>query len=382
VTVFETERIRLSKSVVGPEEAEAVTRVICEDGYLGMGQEVRLFEEELRRFLGGDVEIITVSTGTAALHLATMAVLSPGDEVLVQSLTFLSSFQAIGAANAIPVPCEVISETITIDLEDAEKKLTSRTRAIMPVHYASNPADRIRVYQFARTHHLRVIEDAAHAFGCVENGRVIGSDGDVVCFSFDGIKNITSGEGGAVVTKDPRVAEVVRDARLLSVRKDTEKRFEGQRSWEFDVTRQGYRFHMSNIFAAIGRVQLRRFEREFRERRVTLARNYRSALREITGLVLLAGEPGDIVPHIFPIRVLDGKRDGLRRCLESQNIESGIHYQPNHLLSLYGARSGQLPRTEALYRELLTLPLHPDLSDSDQERVISTVRDFFESNSG
>ncbi|HZE22127.1 MAG TPA: DegT/DnrJ/EryC1/StrS family aminotransferase, partial [Desulfobaccales bacterium] len=198
----------------------------------------------------------------------------------------------------------------------------------------------------------------------------------IVCFSFDGIKNITSGEGGAVVTADPEVIQSVQDARLLGVHKDTEKRFKGERSWEFDVRQQGYRYHLSNLFAALGRVQLERFESEFKPRRIALAQKYRAALAGAAGIRLLQGDPGPIVPHIFPIRVVNGKRDELRQFLTDRGIETGIHYKPNHLLSYFGGGQGTLPVTEKLYEELLTLPLHPELTDADLDQVIMSVQEF------
>lgn len=369
--------IHISRSVVGAAELEAMGRVVQEDGYLGMGREVRAFEEELKAYLGGqDRSVICLNSGTAALHLAVQAVTHPGDEVLVQSLTFVASFQAISAAGAVPVACEVYPETVTLDLEDAARRITPRTRAVMPVHYASNPGDLEAIYGFARRHGLRVIEDAAHAFGCTYQGRKIGSFGDLVCFSFDGLKNITSGEGGAVVTSDPQVIQVVQDARLLGVQRDTEKRYQGARSWEFDVQHQGYRYHLSNLFAAIGRVQLRRFEGELKPRRVELSQKYRAALAGTANLQLLQGDPGPIIPHIFPIRVLNGRRDGLRQFLRDRGIESGIHYKPNHLLSFYGGGREALPVTERLYEELLTLPLHPGLGDEEIDSVCAAVREF------
>ena len=369
--------IHISRSVVGAAELEAMGRVVQEDGYLGMGREVRAFEEELKAYLGGqDHSVICLNSGTAALHLAVQAVTHPGDEVLVQSLTFVASFQAISAAGAVPVACEVYPETVTLDLEDAARRITPRTRAVMPVHYASNPGDLEAIYGFARRHGLRVIEDAAHAFGCTYQGRMIGSFGDLVCFSFDGLKNITSGEGGAVVTSDPHVIQVVQDARLLGVQRDTEKRYQGARSWEFDVQHQGYRYHLSNLFAAIGRVQLGRFEGELKPRRVELSQKYRAALAGTGNLQLLQGDPGPIIPHIFPIRVLNGRRDGLRQFLRDRGIESGIHYKPNHLLSFYGGGREALPVTERLYEELLTLPLHPGLGDEEIDSVCAAVREF------
>lgn len=374
--------ILISKSVVGTAELEAIGRVMQEDGYLGMGREVRAFEEELQEYFGGrDRKVICLNSGTAALHLAVQAVTRPGDEVLVQSLTFIASFQAISAAGAVPVACEVYPDTVTLDLEDAAKRITPRTKAVMPVHYASNPGDLEAIYGFARRYGLRVIEDAAHAFGCTYQGRKVGSFGDVSCFSFDGLKNITSGEGGAVVTADPEVVQIVQDARLLGVQRDTEKRYQGARSWEFDVQHQGYRYHLSNLFAAVGRVQLRRFEGEFKPRRIALARQYRAALTGTANLQLFKGDPGPIVPHIFPIRVLNGKRDGLRQFLRDRGIESGIHYKPNHLLSFYGGGREALPVTERLYEELLTLPLHPGLKDDEVEVVSAAVKEFLATSS-
>jgi dTDP-4-amino-4,6-dideoxygalactose transaminase len=372
--------IKLSKAMVGQPELEALARVMREDGYLGMGGEVRAFEAELKDYLGaGDRQVVCVNSGTAALHLAVAAVTRPGDEVLVQSLTFVASFQAISAAGAVPVACEVHPETVTLDLADAARRLSPRTRAVMPVHYASNPGALAEIYEFARRHDLRVIEDAAHAFGCTHAGRMIGSFGDLVCFSFDGLKNITSGEGGAVVTAEARAAQYIQDARLLGVERDTEKRYQGDRSWEFDVRHQGYRYHLSNLFGALGRVQLKRFEPELKPRRLALARQYRAALKDIPGLKLLEGEPGAIVPHIFPVRVLNGRRQALRRFLLERQVETGIHYKPNHLLAYYGGKRGLLPVTEQLYEELLTLPLHPGLTEAEMEVIIGGVQDFFRS---
>ncbi|MEG6593537.1 aminotransferase class I/II-fold pyridoxal phosphate-dependent enzyme, partial [Desulfovibrio sp. 1188_IL3213] len=200
--------MRLSRSIVGEAEARAVSRVLLEDGYLGMGNEVRLFEEEVAQYLGVKADqVITVNTGTAALHLAVDAAAALSrvpckPEVLVPSLTFVASFQAITAAGCVPVPCDVLAGTGTLDLADAEKRLTPNTIAVMFVDYASNPWHLDEVYDFARRKGLRVVEDAAHAFGCKHHGRKIGSFGDLVCFSFDGIKNITCGEGGCLVAFD------------------------------------------------------------------------------------------------------------------------------------------------------------------------------------
>jgi len=367
------QQIRLSKSTVGERETEALAQVIG-DGRLGMGSFVEKFERELDAFIGGGRQVMCVNTGTAALHLAVQACgIGPGDEVLLPSITYVASFQAVSATGATPVACDVDPNTLCLDPGDAGRRITRRTKAIMPVHYASGQGDLEGVYDLARKHGLRVIEDAAHAFGGFWKGARVGAMGDVVCFSFDGIKNITSGEGGAVVTSDTDIARRVRDARLLGVEKDTEKRYQGQRSWEFDVTEQGWRYHMSNLFAAIGRVQLQRLDCEFAPKRVALAKRYEELFEGAPQIRTLHLDYGRVVPHIFPIRIADGRRDLVQQALLAAGIECGIHYKPNHLLSLYGGGAVRLPVAEEAYRQMLTLPLHVELTEEDQDRIVEVV---------
>lgn len=367
--------IRLSKSIVGEAEM-AATGAVLERGFLGMGSEVQRFEEELSAYFGGR-EVACVNTGTSALHLALQAIgVGAGDEVLVPTLTYVASFQAIVATGAVPVACDVREIDGLLDLEDAERRVTLKTRAIMPVHYASFAGDLEAVYAFSKRHGLRVVEDAAHAFGCTHGNRRIGSFGDVVCFSFDGIKNITSGEGGAVVSADRDVMARVRDARLLGVERDSEKRYRGERSWDFEVTAQGWRYHMSDLMAAIGRVQLNRFEEDFKPHRRKLVARYREALDGISGLSLFKSDSDGVVPHIFPVRILDGRRDEVRQALEDKGIQTGIHYKPNHLLDYFGGGKASLPVAERLYGELLTLPMHPGVSDEECDCVIAKLIDL------
>lgn len=365
--------VRLSRSSTGEAEITAVAEAVRRAA-LGMGVEVESFEQELAAYIGGQRQVICVNTGTSALQLAVQACgLGPGDEVLVPTLTFVASFQAISATGATPVACDVCEDDACLDPADAARRITPRTKAIMPVHYASGPGRLDEIYALAQRHNLRVIEDAAHAFGGTWQGRRVGAVGDVVCFSFDGIKNITSGEGGAVVTADARVVARVQDARLLGVEKDTEKRYAGQRSWEFDVTTQGWRYHLSNVFAALGRAQLRRLAGEFAPRRVQLARRYVERLAGVPGVRHLNLDYGSVVPHIFPIFISGGKRDVVREALRAENIESGIHYKPNHLLTLFGGGKVRLPVAEKLYAEMLTLPLHSELTNSEQDRVLAVL---------
>lgn len=367
--------IRLSKSTITEAEKNAVMGVL-DRGYLGMGQEVQQFEERLTDFFGRPA--VCVVNGTAALHLACQATgIGVGDEVLLQSLTYVASFQAISATGAKPVACDVDPATLVLDWRDAEKRLTAHTKAVMPIHYAGGVGDIDGIYNFASRHGLRVIEDAAHAFGTLHKGVRVGGFGDIACFSFDGIKNITSGEGGCVVTDDMTVLRKIQDARLLGVEKDTEKRYAGQRSWEFDVTAQGWRYHMSNIMAAIGLEQLTRFP-EMAGKRQALARRYDSLLAGHSRIRTIKCDYNSIVPHIYVVRI-DGlfDREKLRENMLGVGIQTGVHYKPNHLLSLYhSADVIPLQVTEAVYPELMTLPLHPDMDNSDVEFVFEKLCSF------
>lgn len=368
--------IRVSKSVVGKEESNAVKKIIETLGYLGMGSEVGLFENELELFFGNpNYKTICVNSGTSALHLAIESITKPGDEVLVPSLTYVATFQAISAAGCIPISCEVNKDTLLLDTKDAKKRISKKTKVILPVFYAGNPYNYLEIYKFANEHNLRVIEDAAHAFGSVYNGKKIGAQGDIICFSFDGIKNITSGEGGAIVTSDKDVINYVKDARLLGVQKDSEKRYKGERSWEFDVSIQGYRFHMSNIFAAIGRVQLKRFINEFDITRKNIAKEYTRLLIDNKKIKLIKMNYDNVVPHIFPILVMDNLRNKLVESLLENDVQCGLHYKPNHLLSKYKT-SYKLDITEKVFNQILTIPLHPEINNSEIKKITNIINNI------
>lgn len=359
--------IRLSKSRIGDQEKKAVLKVL-ENEFLGMGEEVKTFEKELSHFFKR--QAICVVNGTSALQLALQAIgIKSGDEVLVPSLTYLASFQAISANGAKPIPCDIDQESLIIDINDAKKRVTKKTKCIMPVFYSGGVGNLDKIYKFATDFGLRVVEDAAHAFGTKYKNKLIGSFGDISCFSFDGIKNITSGEGGCVVTNDKKAISALKDIRLLGIENDSEKRFENKRSWFFDVKEQGWRCHMSNIMAAIGSVQLKRFE-TFSIKRKNLAKQYDSNLYSESHIKLIFRDYKSVVPHIYPIR-LDKmvSRDLIREILAKKGIQTGIHYYPNHLLSKYRSKFISLPVTEKIFPELLTLPLHPDLDDKEVEYV-------------
>ena len=367
-------KIKLSKSSISQTEKEAVLRVL-DNEYLGMGEEVRLFEGKIQEFLQTDMSVVCVNTGTSALNLSLSVLgIKKGDEVLVPSLTYIATYQAISATGAKPVSCEVNPDTLFINSDDARNKITKNTKAIMPVHYASSSKGINDIYKLASEFDLRIVEDAAQAFGSARDGNLIGTEGDVICFSFDGIKNITSGEGGAILSSDLDFIQKVKDARLLGIERDTEKRYLGQRSWDFDVKEQGFRFHMSNIMAAFGIAQLERID-FFKTKRQKIVNKYIQELNALVDVNFLDLNFNEILPHIIVLKVKN--RDKLREYLVKNNIECGVHYKPNHMHTKY-VETFSLPVTEDIYTNILSLPCHVDLTKSEQNFVIEKVKEFYD----
>lgn len=368
--------IKVSQGCLGEEELAQVKEAFAY-GYFGLAYKVLEFEDEVKKYIGAG-HVVATSTGTSALHLALDALgIKAGDEVIVPSLTFVASFQAISATGATPVSCDVYPDTLLMNIEDVQKRITPRTKAIMPVHYVGNPCDMDALLKIKEEHNIRIVEDAAHAFGSYYKGKKIGSFGDITCFSFDSIKNITCGEGGAICCWDGELAELLRQKRSLGIDRRSHTLPWKERSWSFEVRTQGFRYHMSNINAAIGLAQLKKIE-QFISRRREICRRYDSAFKEIPAISCLRVNYDEVAPHIYVIRVKDNRRDELMSRLKSLDIETGINYIPNHLHPFYRSNATSLPETEKAYREILTLPLHCGLSDADVARVIQRVVDGLE----
>jgi perosamine synthetase len=363
------------RPALGQEEIDAVASVL-ESGWLGMGGIARTFEEELSRRLGSS-HVLGCHTGTAALHLALAALdIGPGDEVVVPSMTHVASVQAILAVGARPVFCEVSPATLTIDVDDALARVTSRTRAIMPVHYGGAVCDMESLVPQAHASGLVVVEDVAQAFGSTCEGKSAGTFGDAGCFSFDPVKNVTCGEGGAVVTEDDDLAARIVSLRVLGIDRDSWTRYNSEKPWSYSVTGPGFRYSLSDINAAIGLVQLEKLE-TFRARKVAIVRRYLEALADIPEVAPIERDLGEVFPFLHTVRVLDGRRDALVSHLFDAGIHAWVRPLPNHVQPAFRARTTSLPVSEELAREVMTLPLHVGLSDGDVERVIAAVRAFF-----
>ena len=228
-------------------------------GWLGMGSFTKEFENRISEFLDlKDRYAITTNTGTSALHIGLLAAgVGPEDEVITPSFNYVADHQAIKFTGANVVMCDIQENNLGIDCEKAEKLITSKTKAILPLHFAGIPCDQNEVYELAKKYHLRVIEDACHAFGTKINGKKIGSYGDITCFSFDPVKIITSIDGGCVIVNDDEELHKLQHLRLLGVDKDTTERYKNKRAWDYDVVSEGDRYHLNNIMASIGISQIK-----------------------------------------------------------------------------------------------------------------------------
>lgn len=370
--------IPVQRPYIGQEELDTLAAVF-DTRWLGMGAVTEEFEGKLREFLGVK-HVIAVNTGTSALHIALDGLdLQPGDEVIVPSLTFVASVQAILAVGACPVFCDVYPDTLNMDIADVLGRVTARTKAVMPVHYGGLACEIDDLLPSAREKSIWIVEDAAHAFGSTYKGRNVGTLGDVTCFSFDPVKNITCCEGGAVATDNDEVAARIIPKRILGIDNDTWSRMRQRRNWFYHVLTQGYRYHMSNVNAAIGLQQLNRLE-EFKTRKQDIVRRYDEAFRGVRELVLIKHNLDETFPFFYVVRVTNKRRDALMKYLRGRDIRTGVHYVPNHLQPLFSESRVPLPVTEELYEEIVTLPLYFEMTDTDVEMVIEEVCSFFSSN--
>uniref|UniRef100_A0A7C5AMG6 DegT/DnrJ/EryC1/StrS family aminotransferase n=1 Tax=Desulfobacca acetoxidans TaxID=60893 RepID=A0A7C5AMG6_9BACT len=379
-------RVPLADVTLGEEEIAAVTGVL-RSGWLSQGPETQSFEEAMAAFLGVPYTM-AVANGTAALHLACLALgLGPGDEVLCPALTFVATANAILYSGARPVFVDIEGpHDLNLSVEDAAGKITSCTRALMVVHYGGYPCHMEALLSLAQRHHLKIIEDVAHAPGGLyhsrEGARMLGTLGDVGCFSFFANKNLTTGEGGLVATSDPELAGKLRLLRSHGMTSLTWDRHRGH-SFSYDVTELGFNYRLDEIRAVLGRVQLQRLPRANARRR-ELTRLYRERLSDLPGLTLpFYPELETSACHLFPLVLPPGMdRAAFMTALAEKGIQTSIHYPPVHHFSLYRRMwppdfDHRLPRTEEVAGRLVTLPLFPSLTEAQVNLVIEAVRDFF-----
>lgn len=363
----------VAEPVLGPEEQAAAASVIA-GGWLTLGPRVREFEQAFARRHGVE-EAVAVDSCTAALHLALAALgIGEGDEVLVPSLTFVATVNAILYVGARPVLVDIEDlDSPLMALADAEARLTPRTRAVMLMHFAGHLADAGPWQRFAARHGLRLVEDAAHAVGVAGVGRY----GDAAAFSFYGNKNMTTGEGGMVLMRQPELLDRARQMRGHGMTRSVVQRLVA-RAPHYDVDMLGFNYRMDEIRAAIGLVQLGRLE-AMNARRAELVALYHDRLRPLEengGLLIPRPRSGVSAHHIMPVLLpRDADRDAVSVAMHDAGVQTTIHYPPVHTLAFHRSREPalSLPLSEEFHRRELTLPLHPAMVDADVDRVAEAL---------
>lgn len=367
---------------------EAIDEVVAclQSGWITTGPRVKRFETDLSAYLGAPY-CLALSSATAGLHVALLALgLEPGDEVITTPLTFAATVNTIVLAGAKPVFVDVDPGTLNMDAGRLAAAITPRTRVILPVHFAGLPVDMDPLYALAEKHGLRVIEDAAHAIGTEYKGRRIGAFGDTQVFSFHPNKNMTTGEGGCITTRDPALAEKSALLRFHGMDREAWDRFGKKGSQHYEIVLPGFKYNMMDMQAALGIHQLAQLD-EFIHQRSLLAQTYQQQL---------AGWPALTLPqapafahrhawHLYTPRInpeaagLD--RDAFMAAMKERNIGTGLHYQPVHLYPYYrehyGFKPGDFPHAEHIGARIVSLPLFPAMRASDQARVIDAMRDIF-----
>lgn len=367
---------------IGEEEIAEVVDSL-RSGWLTTGPKTRRFESEFANYIGAGVEALAVNSATSGLHLALEAVgVGPGDEVITSPFTFTATAEVIRYLGADPVFVDVQEDAVNIDPGAIEAAITSRTKAIIPVHFAGLPCDMMPILEIARRYGLRVVEDAAHALPAKYAGQIIGSlESDATVFSFYATKTLATGEGGMVVTRDPQIAQRCRVMRLHGIDRDAFDRYTSRNaSWSYQVVAPGFKYNMTDIASALGIHQLRKVER-FQRRREQLADRYDKALKSLDVRLPAHARAGDEHAwHLYTIRLNSEaavSRDEFIRLMAAAGIGTSVHFIPLHLhpywRDTYHLRPEQFPIATRVFNGIVSLPLYSRMSDKDQERVISTI---------
>ncbi|HEY8119601.1 MAG TPA: DegT/DnrJ/EryC1/StrS family aminotransferase [Methylophilaceae bacterium] len=362
--------------LLGDEEKQAVLQVI-ESNWLTAGPKIAEFESAFSTAAGGEAGAVALSSATAALHLSMLALgIGPGDEVIVPSLTFVASANAIRYVGATPVFADITSESDwNVSPQDVEAKITPRTRAIMVVHYAGYACDMDRFVAIAQKHNLLLVEDCSHAPLGTWKGQALGTFGDTGCFSFFSNKNMTTGEGGMVISRNKELVERFRILRSHGITASTYQRFKGH-AYGYDVAELGYNYRLDEIRAAMGIEQLRKLS-GFNALRKERVERYRGLIAEKLPQVRVpfASRSTDSSYHIFPVLLPgdDELRNNTLRLMGEMGIQCSMHYRPIHRFTSYEGTVANVPLTDRIADSILTLPLFPTLSNEQMDLVITTL---------
>lgn len=371
--------------LIEEEEIEEVVKTL-HSGWIGTGPKVYQFEEEFKKYIGCK-HAIAVSSCTAGLHLSAIALgLGVGDEVIVPTMTFAASANAIIHSGAKPIFVDVDRYTMTIDIEDVKRKITPKTKAILPVHFAGRTCEMNEIIEIANEHNLKIIHDSAHAIETEYNGKKVGSYSDISSFSFYVTKNLVTAEGGMVTTNDDKLAAKIKIYALHGMSKDAWKRFSDDGYKHYQVLYPGYKYNMTDIQASLGLSQLKRLEENSKRRKIIWDK-YKNGLKDLPLFLPLDAEKNTRhAYHLYAVMLDLEKtkitRDELLNKLHNLNIGTGVHYIALHLHPYYqkafGHKYGDFPNAEFISERTLSLPFSPRLTDNDVDDVILALKEILE----
>jgi len=365
--------IPLSDNYIDEADVRAVSSVV-KSGWFTEGEKVSEFQSAFAKYVGTK-HAIAVNSCTSALHLALAAVnIKDGDKVIVPSLSFVATANCVLYQHAKPVFAEIDPKTYCMDPNDVQEKIDTKTKAIIPVHFAGHPANMKPLMELAEDYHLKVIADCAHAVGALYKSNKIGSLGDVGCFSFFSNKNMTTGEGGMITTNADEIARKVSLMKSHGMSKSQWEKYQ-QTSWRYDVIALGFNFRMNEMQAALGITQLEKLD-HMNELRMRNASRYTRLLKNKYIVTPYVMKDVKHVFYLYVIRLAEqvrASRDQVVEKLKHMNIYAGVHYPPIHLFSFYrnkfGCQEGELPVTEEISKRVISLPMHQKLSDEEIDYV-------------
>ena len=366
---------------VTDDEIQSVVETL-RSGWLTTGPKVKRFEQDFAEYLGCR-HAVAVNSGTAALHLALEAIgIKEGDEVIVPTVTFAATAEVVLYFRATPVLVDCLPDTLNVDPKQIERAITAKTKAIIPVHFGGQPCDMNSILELAKHHHLKVIEDAAHALPAAYQGRKVGTIGDITCFSFYATKTITTGEGGMATTENPEWADRMRMMSLHGISLDAWDRYTDKGSWYYEIIRPGYKYNLTDIAAALGIVQLKKSD-QFWQARHRIAAHYHLAFADLSEIQVPASIPD--IQHAWHLYVIQLNIERLRidrrdfiQALKSENIGTSVHFIPLHLHPFYrdgcGYKPMDFPQASAVFERIVSLPIYPSMTETDVRDVIVAVR--------
>ncbi len=357
-----------------------IAKKVLDEGWLGLGKYVTKFESEISKYLNLKNKYVScVSTGTDAIFMGLLlAGVKKGDEVILPSLNFIAGPQSVILSGAKPVFCDVEEDTLCIDLKKAEKLITKKTKAIISVDYSGNQCDYIKLNKIKKKYNLRIVQDAAHSFASIfSNGKKLPSHSDIVVFSFDAIKTITTIDGGAIIVNNKKDDERIKSMRQLGFSTQPNVAFSKNQKMQTDVKYLGMQNRMSNLHAAIGLSQLKKLNSIVTKKKI-ICKNYYKNLKNNKFIKIPHFKSSKMVPFIYYIQVPSKYRDKLRKYLKRKNILTGLHWYPNHRFTVFkSAKKGNLGVTNKVSSQLITIPLFYKLTANEQKYICNQINNFF-----